>query len=110
MSLPSRGKEVVVDPDSRGWELTESPVVQRLNLSVRATHGRARSDVLGPRGESAHASRGQHLDGGLVDADHAAQGAFDEVELVLKDEFRRAEWLDPDRRDPGRMVASVRRH
>src|SRR5690348_14966886 len=75
-----------------------------------APDGRRRSNVFwSPKLTIAVLSGRERLDGRLVKADHATEGALDEVKLILQDQVRRREAPDGHVRANGSVLQGTLR-
>ena len=72
-----------------GWEDRDLAHEHVTHLLVGSAHGRRRSDHLRPDGLPVQRPAAQLIDRAFVKADHGAERAADQVELVLDDQIRR---------------------
>ncbi len=77
---------------ARREERHVGPAEERLGLLLRSSQRRRGGDDLRQDELARDLARREALDGGLVEADHRAERAGDEVELVLHDQLR---WTQP---------------
>ena len=96
MNGPKPSKKVVVGGKAVRREDEEISREQGLHLFRSLPHRGRRGDVLGPHPYAAFLGRRKQIDGGLVHADHAAKGAFDQMQLVLQYKIGRGESGDRD--------------
>ena len=76
-----------------------------MHLLARPADRGRRSDDLGPHAPPVEVPRAQLIHRGLVQPDQGAEGAADQVQLVLDDQVRRAQGADGLRSDRGEGAA-----